>query len=484
MATAGSPGDQSKQPAQANKGGAEPLSPAKRRRLQMCFEQGAKVAAAGQFDYATDMYTQCVVGDPANPVYVRSFLANLQKKYNNNPKKVGAMAGLKTAGSKAAIKKSVVQKHWLAVITGGLEVLKVNPWDAAALIDIGNACEQLEFDECQLEFLKVAYEGNTTDVNVNRVYARALGRLGRFDDALNAWQRVKNVKPADEEATRAMSNLSVEKTIHKGGYESASTTKDVRADKFADDDEDTRLSPEERLLRAIEKDPANTAPYVELNDMYQRQEQFEKAETILTRALEASGGDVLIRERLEDVQLRQAKQQLIVAEKKAREERTEEAVSLYKKMAAELNGTEIKIYTSRCDRYPTNIGYKYELALRLKRAKKFGEAIKLFQECRSDLKRKGLVYFFLGECLAQLKQYKLALSNFELAAKEISEREMDQRKEATYLAAKLAVFLKDYDTAEKHFSSLASIDFGFKDVAQWLDKLHKFREDGGVLTPE
>ncbi|HWB00533.1 MAG TPA: tetratricopeptide repeat protein [Pirellulales bacterium] len=478
MATAAAPNDDN------SKGsGKEPLSPAKRSRLQKFFEQGSKVAASGQFDYATEMYTQCVSGDPGNPLYVRSFLANLQKKYNNN-KKGSAMAGLKTAGTKGSIKKSVMQKNWLAVITTGLEVLKVNPWDAGALIDIANACEQLEFDECQLEYLKMAFEADNNDVNTNRVYARALGRLGHFDEALNAWQRVKNVKPTDEEATRSMSNLSVEKTIRKGGYEEATSTKDVRASKFAADDEDTRLSPEERLLRAIDKEPAATAPYIELNDLYQRDERFDKAEEILTRALEASGGDVLIRERLEDVQLRRAKQQLLVAEKKAREERTEEAIGLYKRIASELNSTEIKVYSSRCDRYPTNIGYKYELAVRLKRSKKFNEAIKLFQECRSDLKRKGHVYFFLGECFAQLKQYKLALTNFELAAKEIPEREMDERKEATYLAGKLAIYLKDYETAEKHFSNLASLDFGFKDVAQWLDKLHKFRENGGELAPE
>ncbi|HEX3870248.1 MAG TPA: tetratricopeptide repeat protein, partial [Pirellulales bacterium] len=298
----------------------EPMSPGKRRRLQMCFEQGTKVAAAGQFDYATDMYTQCVVGDPGNPIYVRSFLANLQKKYNNN-KKGASMAGLKTAGTKASIKKSVMQKDWVGVITTGLEVLKVNPWDTSALGEIGNACEHLEFDECQLEFLKLAHEGDQTDVNVNRLYARALGRTGNFDLALECWNRVLKAKPGDEEATRSRGNLMVERTIHKGGYDTASSTKDVRATKYDDEEEDTRLSPEERWLRAIEKEPAHTPNYIELSDLYQRDERFDKAEEILGRALEASGGDVLIRERLEDVQLRRGRQDKEIAKKKATDER-------------------------------------------------------------------------------------------------------------------------------------------------------------------
>jgi tetratricopeptide (TPR) repeat protein len=460
-----------------NSSGKEPMPPGKRRRLQQCFEQGTKVAAAGQFDYATDMYTQCVIGDPGNPIYVRSFLANLQKKYNNN-KKGSAMAGLKTAGAKAALKKPIMQKDWVAVITGGLEVLKVNPWDTGTLAEIGNACEQLEFSDCQLEFLKVAFEADQNDVNVNRLYARALGRTGNFDQALECWQRVLKVKPTDEEAQRSRSNLMVEKTIHKGGYESAGSTKDVRASKFDDDDEDTRLTPEERFLRAIEKEPEVVANYVELNDLYQRDERYEKAEEVLTKALAASGGDVLIRERLEDVQLRRGRQSLEIAKKKATEERTEEAIELYKKIANDLNAKEIQVYSSRCDRYPTNIGFKFELATRMKRTKKFNEAIKLLQECRSDLKRKGFVYFNLAECFYQIKQYKLALANFEMAAKEIPEKDMDQRKEAMYLAGKLAAGLKDYETAEKHFSALAGLDFGYKDVSAWLDKLGQLREDG------
>src|SRR5437868_3011069 len=102
--------DKPKDPKDANEpDGPAPMSPQKRRMLQQCFEQGTKVAAAGQFDYATSMYTQCVIGDPGNPIYVRSFLANLQKKYNNN-KKGAAMASMKTAGTRASMKKQGMQK--------------------------------------------------------------------------------------------------------------------------------------------------------------------------------------------------------------------------------------------------------------------------------------------------------------------------------------------------------------------------------------
>ena len=127
-------------PLPTDESGRQPLPPAKRRRLQLMFEHGNKVAAQGQFDYATQMYSDCVLGDPANPVYVKSFLNNLAKKYQGN-KKGSKMAGMATMGSRASLKKTSMQKDWSGVLTNALEILKSNPWDTGALIELGKACE-------------------------------------------------------------------------------------------------------------------------------------------------------------------------------------------------------------------------------------------------------------------------------------------------------------------------------------------------------
>ncbi|HEX4147667.1 MAG TPA: tetratricopeptide repeat protein, partial [Pirellulales bacterium] len=340
------------------------MPPAKRRRLQQCFEQGTKVGAKGEFDYATEMYTICVKEDSGNPIYVKNFLINLQKKYKNN-KKGASFAGMKTAGTKASMKKSAMQKAWQDVINTGLEVLKLNPWDTAALIEIGRACEMLEFDESQLEYMRLALDADPTDPEVNRVAARALGRTGNFDEAIACWQRVSKAKPGDEEAHRAVGNLSVEKTIHKGGYEGAESTKEVRVQKIgADDDSDKRLSPIQQLERAIKKKPEDMEKYIELAELHQREENFAAAEEVLTRALAASGGNLSVRERLEDVQLRRARQQLEIADQKAKAEKTEAAEKLAHDLRRNMVATEIEIFSARVERYPADLAYKYELATR------------------------------------------------------------------------------------------------------------------------
>ncbi|MEX2120355.1 MAG: tetratricopeptide repeat protein [Pirellulales bacterium] len=473
---------------QGEPAGRQPIAPAKRRMLQQCFEHGNRSMAQGQFDYATTMLTQCVTGDPGNVLYVQSFLGNLQKKYNNN-KTGGKLSGIRGAGIKTSLKNSVRKKDWLGVITSGLEMLKLNPWDTSALADMAAACEHLQFDEAQLAYLKGALDADIKDPEINRLCGRALARQGQFDQAIACWIRVQQAKPNDEEAQRAIGNLTVEKTIHHGGYETAESSTEVMADKQAQADRrggaSSRLTPEQQLEKQIAKDPSDLAKYLELTELHLKDERFDEAEKVLERALSASGGSVEVRERLEDVQLRRARGQLAIAEKKAQAEKTPESAALYQQMRAELNNKELEIYRNRCDRYPTNLGFKFELGVRLQRAKNYKEAIKVFQEAHGDLKRKGLVSLSLGYCFEQIAQHKLAMSNYEAAAAELRDRDADQQKMALYRAAALAMDrLKDWPAAEKNLTELAGLDFGYKDVSERLDKLAQLREDGaGSSSP-
>jgi hypothetical protein len=54
--------------------------------------------------------------------------------------------------------------------------------------------------------------------------------------------------------------------------------------------------------------------------------------------------------------------------------------------------------------------------------------------------------------------------------------QLDTKKLALYRAGVLAAELGDRDRAEKHLTQLAAIDFGYRDVADRLDKLAALRD--------
>jgi tetratricopeptide (TPR) repeat protein len=460
--------------------GRQPLPPNVRRRLQQMFEHGTRSSAKGDFQYATEMFTQCVTGDPGNLVYVSSFLGNLYKQYNDN-KKGSKLAGVKGMTIKGSIKKASMQKDWNAVITNGVEMLKLNPWDKGALTEMATACAALEFDECQLAYLKSALVVDIKDPEVNRICARALGAQGKYDEAIICWNRVQQAKPQDEEARRAIGDLAVEKTIKHAGYEDAETSTEVMADKQAAAERHgsagARLTAEQQLEKQISKDPSNTSLYLQLAEYHLKAERFPQAEEVLNKALQVSGGEINVRERLEDAQIRKLKSHVEIARKKAGEDKNNtQAMELYKQKKEELNNLELDVTRSRCERYPQNLQYKFDLGLKLQAAKKFQEAIKSFQEARNDPQRKGLVMLHLGECFQHIEQFKLAMTNYEQAVNLIDESLEDAKKLAYYRAGVLAMGLKDLDKADTYLTELAAREYGYKDVSDRLDKIRQLRD--------
>ncbi|HEV3136497.1 MAG TPA: tetratricopeptide repeat protein, partial [Pirellulales bacterium] len=468
-----------------------PMPPATRRRVQQCFEHGSKSAAKGDFDYATDMFVSCLKEDPGNQIYIRQFLVNLAKKYNDN-KKGSKLAGIKGATVKGSIFKAARSKDWKAVMASGLEMLKLNPWDISTLTALATACDGMDNHEAELVYLKWALDVNSKDAEVNRLCGRTLARLGQFDQAIACWHRVEQAKPGDEEAGRAVGDLAIEKTISHGGYDAAENSTDVMADKAAKADRRSeaslKLTPVQQLEKAIAKKPDDVSNYVELADLHTREERFPEAEKVLATALEVSGGEVSVREKLEDAQLRRARHQLKIAEKQAAEKKSPEAIELLKKMKAQLNSEEIDVYRTRSERYPNNFGLKFELGSRLKRAGQYNEAITLLQNATGDAKRKAATHMELGECFQYIKQYKLAMSSYETALSAISPRDVDERKLALYRAGKLAFGLaekylaakdpqgqQEVERADRYLSELAGLEFGYKDVPQLLDKISKIR---------
>ena len=145
-------------------------------------------------------------------------------------------------------------------------------------------------------------------------------------------------------------------------------------------------------------------------------------------------------------------------------------------MAAQANQAELEVYAARVARNPGNSLLQYELGLRCKKAGKFKEAIQAFQAARDETRHKALVQLHLGESFQYIKQFKLALSSYEAAVQAADDFQPDTKKLALYRAGVLAAELNDREKAEKHLTQLAAIDFGYRDVAERLDKLAALRD--------
>ncbi len=454
------------------------LSPAARKRLQQLFDHGSRAVGRGNYEYAADLFAQCVVGDPGNAVYAQNLLGALQKFYNNN-KKGARLAAIRGAKNKTALAAAARKQDWDAVFKNGVELLKLNPWDIGTLLTLADACAELGHNECAVTYLSSGLAADPEHAELNRKMAQAMERAGQFDKAMLYWRRVLKANPEDEQARKGLANAQVKKTITKGGYESAESAAEVAAagQMIGAQATETKRSREEELQRAIKRNPQEVSNYIELADYYTAENRLAEAEQTLEKALEVSGGDLSVRERLEDARLRRVRENAAVAQQRAAEEKTEEAKARAQQALREQLLAELDYYRSRSERYPNQVSYRLELGLRLKRLGKYQEAIKQLQEARKDPRRKGEVLLSLGECFQQIKQYKLAMTNYEEALAQIPDHQEELKKRALYRAGRLALGLKNLDRAEELLTELAGMDFGYHDVAELLDKIRRQREE-------
>ncbi|HZZ73050.1 MAG TPA: hypothetical protein VFE24_12420 [Pirellulales bacterium] len=441
-------------------------------RLQKLSEHGARKAAAGDFEYAIEMFQQCVQGDPSNLGYLQSYLDVLRKKYNNN-KRGDKMAGLKGSGLRSQVRKALAKKDWNSALTTGAEMLKLNPWDLPTLQAMAEACERLGYDECQLAYLRNAIDANPKDVELNRQCAKALTKRGLFDQAITCWHRVEQAKPYDEEAGKAIGDLSIERTVNKGNAAQV-IKKDANERKTVE----VSLTPEQTLQQAILKNPADLDKYLELARLYQASDKLDRAETTLEKGLAASGGDLRFREALEEIHLAYAQRRVAVAERRAKESPTPENREIYKKVKAESNLKELDIYRARVERYPRQEQPRFAMAVRLKKAGSYAEASAVFQELMAHSQHPGLAQIELGECQQHLKQYQPALESFYHASKALADSHPEGYKFALYRAGTLALGMKNVAVAEKILHRLAERDPQYRDLPDLLDKLAALRHKG------
>ncbi len=456
------------------------LSPAERSRLLQCYQRGIQNLTANA-DYAIEMFAACVVGDPGNAAYLQAMLGILRKK--NPPKKSGGLAALWPGGSKGgSLRKLVAAGQQRDVIKQGIDALKGNPYDAPALLAMADACGHLSFPDTRRVYLKNALDAAPADAEVNRQCAAFLADTGEFDQAIACWVRVSNVKGLSDVAEREIARLQVEKTIAAGHGmtgRAAPSGGGKGSSPAAGNATQAARDPIAELRKKIREEPTGIEAYLELADMLERDATVDEALKVLTDALAASGGDIKVREHIEDRQLRWGRQKVLVAEKRVEAEDTAENRTALDRLRAGFLRQEIEVFSARCTRYPENPAPRFELAMRLKAAGNFTEAIKAFQEVLQDSRRKGVVALELGECFQKIKQYQLAMQNYAVAVEALTEREADQRKRALYRAGVLASGLEDLDAARKYLSMLAGLDFGYRDVAQRLDKLGSVKDKGG-----
>ena len=459
------------------------LSPEIKARLQECYTVGNQKMMQGAHDYATEMFIQCILGDSSNIIYMQAFILNLRQKYNDN-KKGHSFAFLKSTGIKTAMKTASVRKNWESVLKNGAEMLKINPWDSGTFAAMGRACLEMGYPLAGLAYYKHAVESSPNDVEINRISARALQEMEEYDQAIACWSRVLKVKPNDEEASKSIGDLMIEKTIKVGKYNNKESEKNKKStaqymENVQDIEYEERfeLSSEELFEKNVRKNPTDEALYLDRADVLFQSNQIKEAENVLLRLLKVQNKPEY-QLRLIEVRQRRLMEELNKIksdyESTDKSEVKEKLKTLFVAKKQELEQVTLQMRTMRVDQNSTNSRYRFDMGDAYQLQGKYKEAITEYQAAKSDVSLQGECLLALGQCFQHIQQYRLAMTHYQQAIASIT-GDGDIKKKVLYLAARLAYGLNDYEKADDFASQLAAIDFSYKDVGELLDKIAKKR---------
>jgi len=128
------------------------------------------------------------------------------------------------------------------------------------------------------------------------------------------------------------------------------------------------------------------------------------------------------------------------------------------------------------EHYPTDLAMKYEYAVRLLRAKRYNEAIPLFQEAQKDPRHKVPAMDKIGYCFFMKGWYADAVDVFLRAIESYEINDDAIAKELRYNLARAYEEQGRPELALDVYRKIAQLDFGYKDVSTRVDRLRAAAE--------
>jgi len=460
------------------------------------YQTGNAALSKGSFDYAVEMFSNCVKQVPDHLHYRQMLRGAECRKYRDN--KTGAsMAFLRVTAVRGKSKKARLQKNWRELDIAGEEGLSINPWDAHFNADVGDAAVHLGWQEVAVFAFEKAVESDPKNKDYLRSLARAYEQRSRYAEAISIWQRVQQLDPLNTEARSKITGLNAEATIKRAGYEKEGGVKlpEVlqgyeQSVKGNAADQNSAAAPgesaEDDLRHAIRKDPANAGNYLKLAELYRKDIRYEEAIEIYQKALQVTGGDPNVRERLEDVQLEMGRRNRDLIKQAAANSPQDAALQQQAlDSAKEILQQEITVFTARAERYPQDLRIKAELAQRYFQSGRSNLAIPLYQQASKDPRLEAVVLVSLGKCFLKERKNDLAEFQFKRAVTKLNASDhLKVLLDCHYYLGRLAEESGRTAEAITHYNEVISLDYDYKDARGRMEKLQGDRGPAGELLDD
>lgn len=443
------------------------------RKVRELYERGVAAMERGNLDYAIDTFLDLLEREPG-VLEVRKVLRAAEiRKFRDN--KGGAMTHAITSLTgfpSVMLAKASVGKNPLKAMNAAEKLLRSDPLNPMFLNLLAEAAFAAEIPAVAVMALETARDSRPDDQATLRRLASLYSENHQHHEARLVYEKLMKLRPNDQALIRKYKDATAMDTIGKGGWNDASSFRDV----IRDSDEATRLEQEQKSVKTTkdidaliidakaksEREPENVNYVRALADLYTKAERFGEAADALAGYQERAGSaDPQIDRAISETRLQQfdydIKQLEVTGDTAAAEE-----------LKAKRHAFRLEDAKDRVSRYPNDLQFRFDLGELLFQEGDHNEAVQQFQLSQRNPQRRVRSLYYLGLCFKAKGQLEIALEQLSSANNDLTTMDAT-KKDLVYELGMIYEGMGKTEEAKDHFKQIYAVDIGYKDVAQKIE---------------
>jgi len=463
------------------------------KRAATLFQQGDRVGAGNNFEYAIEMYIQGLSIDP-EAIDAHQALRDISmKRKASGGKSLGMLQGMKLKGGKDEKEALLNAEKLLAYDPGNTDHMltmltqaeKGGYYDTVLWIGPILLRANKEAGVGGKSFLGSGFGGGQKEsfdkyIILKNVYKN----LGRWKLAAEAAEYAAAMRPDDMDLATERKNLSAQETMTAGKYGSAKSFRDSVKDMQKQHDlftKDTDIRTMDVLSKQItsaeaewQADPNEYGKLSRLVDILAKTElpEYENRAIELLESHYEQSRQYRSKFRVGQIRLAQLTRQERGLRQAISADPSNEAIKAeYRDFTKDRAAQELAIYKEFAENYPTEMSHQYNVAIRLHRLEQFAEAIPVYQKARNDPKYRVEASVNLGRAFLDAGYVEEAVDTLRDLIEAYELKGDPKSIEMTYFYGKALEQKGDTPAAIQAYSRVAQWNFNYLDVQARIKRL-------------
>jgi tetratricopeptide (TPR) repeat protein len=428
------------------------------------------------YDYARDLFLQILVLDPDHANARKALKGTLIRKFQES----GATSKIRLIAMKGQFEIQLkTTKDALKKIDLCQNYLKDDPTNSKVRGVLAEALYSLGHNNAAAAEAEMSFADDTSNLAAAKVMVAAYKNTGKVKEAQTILERLQSQVKEDRDLEKLQRDLAAMQTMN-AGFTDAGGGKDgfrkvIKDSAKAEDlERDHRLiQSEAELAAAFEKleaemaeSPTDARIPKRIGDLFfDKKKDYLKARDWYKKASQLAPQDSVLRDKVDDCQIRMYDVQV------------EAATKANDPKLNELKGVRLKFmiqsFERRVQDRPTDMGLRLELGKAYYKAGPSftDKAIGEFQQSVKDPKKKADSHLYLGLSFQRKKMFDMADKQYALAEDGILSQ--DRRLDILYNRARCIKEAGKLPEAIEMGKKIMEIDISYKDISQLVEEWQK-----------